>query len=174
MSIILNMKEKKPLHGIVPLALGLFAGIFIKFFIVDILIIRGTSMEPVIKDGSTIIVNKLAYGIAKPFGSTLMCSWNKPRENEIIVFLHKGNLVVKRCAAVENTLLEDSTEYGYTLKVKDKEYPLTEIQYNLLRESSFVPEGTVLAIGDNTGNSIDSRTYGFVPQSNILGRVINK
>lgn len=168
------MKEKKHFHRILSLSIGICAGIFIKFFLLDVLVIRGTSMEPTLKDGSTIIVNKLAYGIAKPFGSTLMCSWNSPKEKEIIVFLHEGNLVVKRCAAVENTLLEYSNKYGYTLKVRDKEYPLTEIQYNLLKETSSVPEGTVLAIGDNTGNSIDSRTYGFVPQSNILGRVVNR
>ncbi len=72
---------------------------------------------------------------------------------------------------MENTLLEYSTESGYTLIIKDKEYPLTELQYKLLKESKSVPEETVLVIGDNHLNSIDSRTYGFVPRMNILGRI---
>ncbi|MBQ0040327.1 MAG: signal peptidase I [Treponema sp.] len=154
-----------------PLFLGICIGIFIKFFVSDFLVVRGSSMEPVLHDGETIMVNKLAYGLTKPFGSSLLLSWSKPKKGEIIAFLYNNHLVVKRCVAVENTLLEYSTESGYTLKIQDKEYPLTELQYNLLKETTFVPSGTVLAIGDNFQHSIDSRTYGFVPVTNILGRV---
>ncbi|WP_407397692.1 signal peptidase I [Treponema sp.] len=150
---------------------GICIGILIKFFIMDMLVVNGTSMEPTLQDGQRIIVNKLAYGIAKPFGSNLILAWNRPDEEEIVVFLYKGRLVVKRCVAVENTPLEYSNESEYTLKIKDREYPLTELQYNLLKETSSVPEDTVLVIGDNYLNSIDSRTYGFVPRMNILGRI---
>ena len=153
------------------LSIGICIGILLKIFILDILTVSGTSMEPTLQDGQIILVNRLAYGLAKPFGSNLMFSWNKPKENEIVVFLYNGRVVVKRCVAVENTLLEYSTESGYTLIIKDKEYPLTELQYNLLKESKSVPEETVLVIGDNHLNSIDSRIYGFVPRMNILGRI---
>src|SRR5690606_21892749 len=33
-----------------------------------------------------------------------------------------------------------------------------------------VPEGTILAFGDNRGNSKDSRMIGFVPYGDIIGR----
>lgn len=150
---------------------GICIGILIKLFMLDILVIQGSSMEPQLHADDKILVNKLAYGIALPFSNRLLLQWNKPKENEIVIFLYKGRLVVKRCVAVENTLLEYSTKSGYTLKIKDKEYPLTEFQYNLLKDTSFVPEGTVFVIGDNYSNSIDSRTYGFVPQAEILGRI---
>ena len=42
------------------------------------------------------------------------------------------------------------------------------------QNSAVVPEGYVLAIGDNYSQSIDSRTYGFVPVKNILGKVLWK
>ena len=41
-------------------------------------------------------------------------------------------------------------------------------------KNNLVVKGMILAIGDNFENSIDSRTYGFVAQKNILGKVIFK
>jgi signal peptidase I len=35
-----------------------------------------------------------------------------------------------------------------------------------------IPAGTVYAIGDNTTNSIDSRAFGPVPETRILGRAV--
>ena len=35
-----------------------------------------------------------------------------------------------------------------------------------------VPEGTVFLLGDNRGNSVDSRDYGPVPVDALLGRVL--
>ena len=39
----------------------------IKLFVLDIVVVSGTSMMPNIKDGQTIFINKLAYGIVRPF-----------------------------------------------------------------------------------------------------------
>jgi signal peptidase I len=35
-----------------------------------------------------------------------------------------------------------------------------------------VPEGTVFVLGDNRGNSVDSRDYGPLPAADLTGRVI--
>ena len=46
---------------------GLFLGLFIKLFCFDILYVSGVSMEPALNDGQAVLVNKLAYGLVKPF-----------------------------------------------------------------------------------------------------------
>ena len=56
--------EKKARHFIVPLFIGLCIGIAVKLFVIDFLHISGRSMEPAIKDGETVFVNKLAYGLS--------------------------------------------------------------------------------------------------------------
>ena len=51
-------------------------------------------------------------------------------------------------------------------------FPLSEEQYENMRTIDSVPAGMILAIGDNSVSSIDSRNYGFIPVKNILGKAI--
>jgi signal peptidase I len=60
------------------------------------------------------------------------------------------------------------------MKVGEKIIPLTEAQYQRIKYDSFVPEGTVLCVGDNYAESVDSRNYGFVKTNSILGKVLWK
>ena len=75
------------------------------------------------------------------------------------------------CAAVSGNTLEFSLNSGYNLIVGSKKYPLSENQYHLLCRTDRVPEGTILALGDNPAQSVDSRAYGFVPEKNVIGKV---
>lgn len=156
------------------ICLGLFTGLFLKLFVVDILYVSGTSMEPTIKNNSTIIANKLQYGISLPYTEKLFVQWANPKKNDIVIYLYNDKIVVKRCVAVSGELLEYSSNPLYTLRVGEKEIPLTENQYKKISSFSSVPKGYILAIGDNYQDSVDSRTYGFVSVKNILGKVICK
>ncbi|MBR6152876.1 MAG: signal peptidase I [Treponema sp.] len=151
---------------------GVIIGVFLKFFVLDILKVEGVSMEPAFKDKSSVFVNKLAYGLDIPFGDSQFLSWSRPKVGDVVVFMKDGNLVVKRCAAISGMPLDYSFDSGYNLSAGGKSYSLTALQYHLLVGNDHVPDGTILAIGDNEAKSIDSRDYGFVPEKNILGRII--
>lgn len=154
--------------------IGVLLGVFLKFFVIDVLHVKGASMEPTISNGKTIVVNKLAYGIVKPFGDNLLVQWSEPHVNDIVIFLYNNNLVVKRCIATSGTTLEYSSNSGYNLTVAGKNIPLTDIQYHKMKASNSIPEGMILAVGDNYKESIDSRNYGFISTRNIIGKVICK
>ncbi len=159
---------------------GILLAILVKFFVFDIYKVQGTSMEKKFHSGQFIFVNKFSYGLVNPFQNKILLQWKNPKENDIVLFVHNGTLVVKRCAAVAGDLLEYSTDRDYNLLIKDesgfvkKIIPLTEIQYHSMKGNFFVPEGTILAVGDNYLDSVDSRNYGFVPVANIIGKVICK
>lgn len=153
---------------------GIFIGAAIKIFAFDILSVQGISMEPSIHNNEKILACKLSYGIVNPFGNSTLIRWKNAKTGGIVIYFYKNSLVVKRCVATEGDSLEYSSDSGYTLHVGEKNYSLTELQYNLIKNSPCVPRGMILAIGDNFENSIDSRTYGFVAQKNILGKVIFK
>lgn len=154
------------------LCAGVFLGFLTKLFVIDVLHVSGTSMEPAIKDGTTLAVNKLAYGIILPYSDKLLVQWAKPKRGDIVIYLYNNKIVVKRCVALSGDLLEYSSDSVYTLYVGGKEIPLTEVQYKNLRNTSEVPDGYILAVGDNYESSVDSRNYGFVSERNILGKVI--
>ena len=93
---------------------------------------------------------------------------------DVVIYLYNNKIVVKRCVACEGQSLEYSSNPIYTVKVGDNEIPLTESQYMRLKDAAQVPEGYILAVGDNYEVSVDSRDYGFVSVKNVLGKVLCK
>lgn len=129
-------------------------------------------MQDAIGDGELIFVNKIAYGLQNPFRPELLVQWKKPQSGEIVIYMFENAWVVKRCAAVSGDTLVYQGEDS--VLVNGKTIPLTSIQFHRMRTSGAVPLGYVFAVGDNYGSSMDSRSYGFVPEKNILARVIAK
>jgi signal peptidase I len=166
--------RKKTTKPIVWVIAGIVIGIFLKMFVIDFLRISGTSMEPVIHDGSTVFISKLAYGLVKPGSKDFFMQWAEPKTGDIVIYLHDNKIVIKRCAAVSGTHLDYSADSEYSLHVGDAKVTLTKEQYELIHNSSYVPYGYILALGDNYDHSIDSRNYGFVSVKNIVGKVIGK
>jgi signal peptidase I len=166
--------KKKAAGALTWIIAGILLGVILKLFIFDFLHISGSSMEPAIHDGSTVFINKLAYGIVKPGSAGFFIQWAQPKTGEIVIYLHDNKIVIKRCAAVSGTHLDYSADSEYSLHIGDKKIALTKEQYELIHSSSYVPEGYILALGDNYDHSIDSRSYGFVSVKNIVGKVIGK
>ena len=167
------MEKTKPISIIYCIFTGLIIAAVIKLFIFESLTVDGSSMNPTLKNNETIYVNKCAYGLVNPFGADLIFKWAEPKENDIVIYLYNNNLVVKRCVATENSTLDYLTNSSYILLVNlTTQIPLSEQQYINLKNCSKVPEGYILAVGDNYAESYDSRNYGFIPVTNILGKVI--
>jgi signal peptidase I, bacterial type len=165
--------KKKP-GPFVWITAGIVIGIILKLFVFDFLRISGTSMEPTVHDGSTVLINKLSYGLVKPGSRDFFVQWSHPKPGDVVIFLHDNKIVIKRCAAVSGTRLDYSDVSGYSLSVGAAKIALTKEEYELMCNSTYVPDGFILALGDNYGSSIDSRSYGFVSVKNVVGRVIGK
>jgi signal peptidase I len=103
---------------------ALIAAIIIKLFLFDFIIAQGNSMEPAVKSGAILIVNRLQYGFRLPGQQGYIIRWGSPRPGEVVVFYTPlGELAVKRCGAVtengdfsaqgDNSLQSyDSRSYG--------------------------------------------------------------
>lgn len=163
---------------IIPVAV--IIGVLIKLFVFDILIVSGDSMFPAIADRETLFVNRFAYGIALPFSAKRFCTFKAPKTDDIVIYFYDNKQVVKRIYGVSGDAIEYSQksvyneDIEYSLVVNGKTVPLTESQFLRLKDVGNVPEGYVLAIGDNFNVSVDSRTYGFVSEKNILGKILWK
>ena len=104
--------------------LALAAAVIIKLFLFDFIIADGISMEPSIRDGTVLVVNRMQYGLRFPGQIKYLVRWARPREGEVVVFYTpSGSVAVKRCGSLtengefmaegDNSLQSyDSRSYG--------------------------------------------------------------
>lgn len=123
--------------------------IIARLFLVDFAFVDGRSMLPGLGSGDVVLVFKAAYGLRNPAGGYLLL-WGRPRHRDVVAAVRpdSGTLVVKR------VWIEGSQAPGGA-----------EASPAPLREDSLF-----LLLGDNKYESVDSRAFGPVPMSNILGR----
>ncbi len=169
-------------------------------FIVEPFRIPSGSMLPSLYIGDFILVNKFAYGIKLPVLNKKIVDLDQPARGDIVVFRYPRdpNLdYIKRVIglpgdhiAYYNKVLyvngkpveRDFTgQYKgpgqtfaneYTEKLEGVEHAmlLLPARPNNLQGEYIVPESMFFVMGDNRDNSNDSRVWGPVPESNLVGR----
>lgn len=154
------------------------------------------SMEPTILIGDRILVNKLAYDLRVPLTHLSLVRLADPKRGDIVIFDSRaaGKRLVKRVIGVPGDVVEmrhgqlvvNGTPAEYS-NVGAEEQALIAmegigtsahgVQFDHTHPSSVdsfgpvtVPNEHYLVLGDNRHNSADSRFYGFVPRSEIVGR----
>lgn len=154
------------------------------------------SMQPTIKEGDRIIVNKMAYDLRLPFSQLSLLSTGEPKRGEIVVFESKtaDKRLIKRMVGLpgDRISMKEETLYinGQAMPYKiTKENPqqlvaieqLGAINHSIRidkersnQRSTFspltVPDGYYFVLGDNRRNSADSRVYGLVPRHELKGK----
>ncbi len=123
-------------------------------------IIPSSSMEPTLMPGDRILVNRLAYRF-----------W-VPNRGDIVVFafpLDPKRTFVKRIIALE----------GETVELKENQVFINGrvIQEPYLKAGDYppygpltIPKGKVLVLGDNRNQSGDSREWGLLEKSYLIGK----
>ena len=80
---------------------ALAVAVLIKLFLLDFIIAEGNSMEPAIRSGTVLVVNKLQYGFRFPGQKGYLVRWAMPGQGEIVVFYTpSGSIAVKRCSGL--------------------------------------------------------------------------
>ena len=148
---------------------GIFTAIFIavvlNVFLGMSINVVGVSMEPALYNGQQIFINSFLYLISSP------------KAGDLIVFLPNGNenahYYVKRVAAVpgDRVVIRDGVLY-----VNGEASPWVEeklAEAGIAAEEFTVENGEYFCIGDNPGNSEDSRSanIGPVKEEDIIGKV---
>ncbi len=141
---------------------GVAVFILTYLFIGQPLQISGDSMHPTLVDGEQIVAEKIS---------------GKIKRGDIVVFAHPENpqtLIIKRVIGlpgegfkisankvyIDNMQLDESYSSNLT---QGKGYLQENVEYT-------VPHNAYVVLGDNRENSIDSRDWGYLEKSKIVGK----
>lgn len=150
-------------YAIVILA-AIISATLIRIFIFEPFIVPTPSMEPNLKVGDRVIINKLAY----KFGAV--------KREDIVAFhspLEQKDLV-KRVIAVEGdeiTLTSEGEIFISGEKISESYLPANQNLY-YVNQTIVVGEGEVFVMGDNRNNSFDSRFFGTIAEDDIFGEFV--
>ena len=135
----------------------------IAIYVVGLQQIVGDSMEPNLKNGDVLIINKLIK--------------NYKRGNIISFYYDDTKYLVKRIIGLpgEHIKIKDNNIYingeiieDYVYDIEMKDFDLKEIGYNT------IPDDYYFVMGDNRGNSLDSRNkeVSLIKKEDIIGKKI--
>lgn len=141
----------------------LLAGVLIFILInisVQYSIVEGSSMEPNLHNGQRLLINKIAY--------------SNPQRGDIIIFPppHVANPdkdFIKRIIGLPGELVEIKDGIVY-INGSPLDEPYIEDNAGINLALTVVPDGEYFVLGDNRGNSQDSRFGWTVPGEDIVGK----
>ncbi len=140
----------------------LLIGLVTHYFFYSVMIVRGKSMEPNYVDGQVLVVNKIAYHVGSPARGDVIAMYF-PGETE--------KRFIKRIIAVPGETV--AIVNGRTM-VNSQSLPeayLPDDLESIPDLTRTLQSGEYFVMGDNRPYSSDSRSWGAVPSSFIVGKV---
>ncbi len=158
------------------IVIAVILALFVRTWAVQAFKIPTGSMEPTLLRGDHLLANAAAYGYRLPFQATPSLWRRSPARGEIAVFRFPPNPTqhfVHRVIGLP----------GETVEIRDRTVhvdgqPLDEPYAAFIDDAEradwgpeVVPPGQYWMLGDNRDNSRDSRYWGFLPESEFIGRI---
>lgn len=142
------------------LAFGLVFGV-VRPFIVEAFVIPSGSMIPTLQIGDRVLANKFIY------------DFTDPEKGDVVVFESvemEGQDLIKRVVGAPGDTVEIRNNTLYVNgEPREGSYTNGESGDGLPQGQVEVPEDSYFVMGDNRGNSADSRAFGPVPEENLEG-----
>lgn len=147
-------------------------------------VIPSGSMENTLLIGDHLIMSRVGYDAGIPFTNFHVPLWRNPKRQQIIIFKPPFDPTqpdyVKRVIGLPGDVVDvkDGSVWingkrlleNYTIGETEPAPPgQAPVGYTDMKFPYKVPQDCYFAMGDNRGNSYDSRFWGCVPRKDILG-----
>jgi signal peptidase I len=165
--------KKEGMEWVKAFAIGIIIFAFIRTFFFSNYVVEGESMMPTLQDGNKLVVNKLGYQVGE-----------LNRFDVIVFHANEKEDFVKRIIGLPGDKIEYRDDRLYIngqkyeepfLKVYKQKSPGIRITGDFsLKEitgENTVPDGKLIVLGDNRLGSWDSRQFGFISASQVVGKV---
>jgi len=144
------------------------------FFIGQLVVVSGDSMEPTFKNNQQLLAEKLTINI-----TTI-------NRGDIVIFnsigsnFENSHLLIKRVIGLPGEKIKIQSGIVYINNVPLEENYLNKDVYTNLKYNTKVIEGeeyeigenSYFVLGDNRDNSVDSRVFGALHKNSIIGKVV--
>ncbi len=132
-------------------------------FAVEPVTVGSDSMRPTLQSGDRVLIDKVSF------------RFRSPRRGDVVAFAapDTGTLTVKRVVGVagDQVAIRDGVLW-VAGRARAEPYVDLKTIDSVYFGPTVVPPGTVFVMGDNRAESIDSRDFGPVPLSEVVGRVL--
>lgn len=153
------MKKKNLLIFIFIIVLILITEELLKNIVFEIVVTRGSSMEPTIAHGDHILINRLAYRSMKP------------QRGDIIAFRVGWKILLKRIIGLPGDVIELKNNSLYCNGKLIKKCKHLQFS-NKKMHSIKVWDRHLFVMGDNEEHSIDSRDFGTILFEDVIGKAV--
>lgn len=122
--------------------------------------VESISMQPTLYAGNFVLVNKLAYQLGKPSRGDIIVFRYPPDPTQVPYIKRVIGLPGDRVSITGGKVYINGAQLiePYLITTTNRGGEWT------------VPEGNLFVMGDNRNNSSDSRSWGFVPLQNVIGK----
>ena len=151
------MKILKEIMGYIIIIVSIIS---IRAFIVTPVMVSGNSMNPTLENGELLLLSKIGSNYER---------------NDIVVINYDNGIVEEKLIKRIIGLPGEKIEYKNGMLYVNDEYMVDPFAYDTYDFSTLVlgdiiPENKYLVLGDNRGNSIDSRMIGLIDKNDIEGK----
>lgn len=147
--------------------IAIIAVLVIRNFLIQPFLVSGASMEPTFSSGDYLLIDELSYKL------------REPERGEVIVFRYPGDesvFYIKRVIGLPGDTISFKDGKAY---ISNKDNPNgfvldeTYLQTGVMTTGKdfTLPAGQYFVMGDNRSYSFDSRSWGSVKSSEIIGLV---
>lgn len=143
----------------------LVGGLITHYFFYSVLVVRGASMEPNYYDGEVLAVSKISYQI------------DNPKRGDVVAMFFPGETdkrFIKRVVALPGETVSITEGMVY---VNGQPLPEDYLPKDLATTPDLtrqLTEDEYFVMGDNRTASSDSRAWGPVPESYIIGKATSQ
>jgi len=149
--------------------------------------VPSSSMEHTLFAGDRVFVDKRAYGLRIPFTLARITAGSPVQRGDVVIFDSPadGKRLIKRIVGVGGDTVAVIGGHlivnGASVGTPDSDGVETIggklVRLNLARGGgpdyvAMIPDGKLLAVGDNRGNSVDGRVFGLVDELDVYGKAI--
>jgi signal peptidase I len=144
---------------------ALVVALVVKTFLIQAFFIPSLSMYPTLDKGDRVLVNKLSYKLHDVHRGDLVVFERPPGQPASTI-----KDLIKRVVGLPGEEIEARSGDVYVDGKKISEPYLVDdvATENLPRQT--IPDGEVFVMGDNRGDSADSRVFGPIDEDSIVGR----